>query len=365
MTRSTGPLRPARFIDLTALMDASRPLFLRTIDREPVERPPIWFMRQAGRCLPEYRALRATAGGFLNLVFDPKLASEVTLQPMRRFAYDAAIIFSDIPVVPQALGQELWYEEGEGPRLGPLPDLDAMADRANEVGEALGAVGETVRLARAGLEPERALIGFAGAPWTLATYMLQGRGGDAARTAARTRAFSERAMVERLVDILADATASYLIMQARAGAQALQIFESWAELLPEDLFERLVIQPHARIVAALKAAGVTSPVIGFPRGAGALVERYAAESGVRVVGLDVQAPAAVGRRLQEKVAIQGALDPLLLRAGGPGLSRRVGQLLEQWSGGPYIFNLGHGVLPDTPIEHLNAVVGQVTRWRNA
>jgi len=344
-------------------MNALRPRLLRAIDREPLERPPIWFMRQAGRCLPEYRELRAKAGGFLNLVFDPKLASEVTLQPMRRFAYDAAIIFSDIPVVPQALGQELWYEEGEGPRLGPLPDLDVMAGLAPQVGEALGSVGETIRLARAGLEPERALIGFAGAPWTLATYMLQGRGGDAARATARTRAFTERAMVERLVDILADATASYLIMQARAGAQALQIFESWAELLPEDLFERLVIRPHAKIVAAVKAAGVTAPVIGFPRGSGALVERYALESGVQVVGLDVQAPAALGRKLQQSVAIQGALDPLLLRAGGEELTRRVDGLLRQWADGPYIFNLGHGVIPDTPIEHIEAVVSQVTAWR--
>jgi uroporphyrinogen decarboxylase len=284
---------------------------------------------------------------------------------MRRFAYDAAIIFSDIPVVPQALGQELWYEEGEGPRLGPLPDLDAMADLAPKVGAALASVGETVRLARAGLEPERAVIGFAGAPWTLATYMLQGRGGDAARAVARTRAFTERAMVERLVDILADATASYLIMQVEAGAQAVQIFESWAELLPEDLFERLVIRPHARIVAALKAAGVTVPVIGFPRGAGALVERYALESGVQVAGLDVQAPAALGQRLQQTVAIQGALDPLLLRAGGPELTRRVDTLLRQWAGGPYIFNLGHGVLPDTPLDNIQAVVSQVTGWRAA
>jgi len=346
-------------------MNAIRPRLLRAIDREPLDRPPIWFMRQAGRCLPEYRELRAKAGGFLNLVFDPKLASEVTLQPMRRFAYDAAVIFSDIPVVPQALGQQLWYEEGEGPRLGPLPDLDAMAVLAPKVGEILGSVGETIRLARAGLEPERAVIGFAGAPWTLATYMLQGRGGDAARAVARTRAFTERAMVERLVDILAEATASYLIMQARAGAQALQIFESWAELMPEDLFERLVIQPHARIVAAVKAAGVTAPVIGFPRGSGALVERYALESGVQVVGLDVQAPAALGRKLQQTVAIQGALDPLLLRAGGSELTRRVDGLLRQWSGGPYIFNLGHGVLPDTPLEHIEAVVSQVTGWRGA
>jgi uroporphyrinogen decarboxylase len=342
---------------------AAQPLMLRTLKGEVLSRPPIWFMRQAGRCLPEYHELRAKAGGFLNLVFDPKLASEVTLQPMRRFAFDAAIIFSDIPVVPQALGQELWYEEGEGPRLGPLPELDVMAERAGKVGEVLESVGETVRLARAGLEPERVLIGFAGAPWTLATYMLQGRGGDAARTVARSRAFSEPALVERLVDILADATASYLIMQAEAGAQALQIFESWAELLPEDVFERLVIRPHARIVGALKAAGVTAPVIGFPRGAGALVERYAMESGVQAVGLDVQAPAALGQRLQKSVAIQGALDPLLLRAGGMALDRRVDQLLNQWGQGPYVFNLGHGVLPDTPLDHIGRVVDRVTHWR--
>jgi uroporphyrinogen decarboxylase len=337
---------------------------LRALAGERLDRPPVWFMRQAGRYLPEYRALREKAGGFLNLVFDPKWASEVTLQPMRRFAYDAAIIFSDIPVVPQALGQALWYEEGEGPRLGPLPDLHAMADRAHGVGEALGSVGETVRLVRAELDSTRAVIGFGGAPWTLATYMLQGRGGDAARAEARTRAFADQAMVERLVDILADATISYLIMQAQAGAQALQLFESWAELLPEDLFERLVIRPHARIVAGLKAAGVTAPVIGFPRGAGALVERYALESGVQAVGLDVQAPAALGQRLQRQgLTIQGALDPLLLRAGGPALDRRVDQLLGQWGQGPYVFNLGHGILPDTPIAHVERVLAKVTGWR--
>ena len=344
---------------------SQRPLLLRAIDREAVERPPVWFMRQAGRCLPEYRELRAKAGGFLNLVFDPRLASEVTLQPMRRFAYDAAIIFSDIPVVPQALGQELWYEEGEGPRLGPLPSLEDMAERAGGVGQTLGSVGETVRLVRAGLEPERAVIGFAGAPWTLATYMLQGRGGDAARAVARARALSERAMVERLVDILADATASYLTMQAVAGAQALQIFESWAEQLSDETFDRLVIRPHRKIVDVLRANGVTAPVIGFPRAAtDAQVERYAALTGVQVVGLTTGAPAELGRRLQESVTIQGALDPQLLRAGGSPLTAAIEQLLRQWAGGPYIFNLGHGVVPDTPLECLAAAIDQVTAWRN-
>jgi len=295
---------------------------------------------------------------------DPSKASEATLQPMRRFALDAAIVFADILLTPMALGQELWFETGEGPRLGLLPSLDAMGKAAPAIADRLAAVGETVRRVRGELEPERAVIGFAGGPWTVATYMLQGRGGDAARTAARARIFAEPDLVERLVAVLSGATASYLAMQARAGADALQIFESWSDLLPEDVFERLVIRPHAEIMESLRRMGVTVPVIGFPRGAGALVERYAAETGVDVVGLDVQAPAELGRRLQARVAIQGALDPLLLRAGGQALDRRVRQLLEQWSAGPYIFNLGHGVLPDTPVEHIGRVVELVTGWRN-
>ena len=345
------------------MSESPGPLLLRTLNREPVERPPVWFMRQAGRCLPEYRALREKAADFIALATDPAMAAEVTLQPMRRFAYDAAIVFADILLLPLALGQKLWFETGEGPRLGPMPPLTAMAKAAERVTDELAVVGETLRRVRGALEPERALIGFAGGPWTVATYMLQGRGGD--REEARTLAFVEPERVGALVDLLADATARYLTMQAEAGAQALQIFESWAELLPEDVFERLVILPHARIISALREAGVTAPVIGFPRGAGALVERYAAEAGVDAVGLDVQAPAALGRRLQETVTIQGALDPLLLRAGGPALAARVETLLRQWCGGPYIFNLGHGVLPDTPIAHIEAAVAQVTAWRNA
>jgi uroporphyrinogen decarboxylase len=345
-------------------MSSPRPLFLRAIDREPVERPPIWLMRQAGRSLPEYHQLRSRAQDFISLCMDCEMAAEVTLQPMRRFAYDAAIVFADILLLPKALGQQVWFEAGEGPRLGVLPPLEALADAVEGSTAKLGYVGETLARVRAKLEPERALIGFAGAPWTVATYMLQGRGGDAARAQARVLAFTELERIERLLDILADATIQYLAMQARSGAQVLQLFESWAELLPEDVFERLVIAPHAKIVQGLRAEGVEVPVIGFPRGAGALVERYAAETGVQVVGLDVQAPAALGQRLQQTVAIQGALDPLLLRAGGPALEARVNGLLEQWSGGPYIFNLGHGVLPDTPLAHLGAVVDQVTAWRN-
>jgi uroporphyrinogen decarboxylase len=331
-----------------------------------VERPPIWFMRQAGRCLPEYRALRAQVKDMLALCADPRIAAEVTLQPMRRFAYDAAIVFADILVVSIALGQEVWFEAGEGPRLGPLPPLEAMRGAIDGVAAKLAYVGETLQLVRAELEPERALIGFAGAPWTLATYMLVGYGGEAGRAKARALALAEPERVQALVDLLAEATIPYLVMQARSGAQALQIFESWAESLPEPhLFERLVIRPHAAIVAGLRAAGISAPVIGFPRDAAEpLVERYASETGVQVVGLGSTTSAELGRRLQRRVAIQGALDPQLLLSGGPALTARVDAMLGQWSGGPYVFNLGHGVLPQTPLEHIAQVVDQVTSWRN-
>jgi uroporphyrinogen decarboxylase len=286
---------------------------------------------------------------------------------MRRFAYDAAIVFADIFLVTIALGQEVWFEAGEGPRLGALPTIRSMASRVARVAEQLSYVGETIERVRASLGPERALIGFAGAPWTLATYMLVGFGGVEGRAKARAIALAEPDQAQALVDLLADATLPYLVMQAQAGAQALQIFESWAQSLPEpELFERLVIQPHARIVKGLRAAGVRAPVIGFPREASPdLVQRYASETGVEVVGLGTSAPAELGRRLQEKVAIQGALDPELLCEGGPALAPRVDELLRQWSAGPYVFNLGHGVTPNTPIAHIQAVVDQVTAWRNS
>jgi uroporphyrinogen decarboxylase len=338
-------------------MNAS-PKLLRVLAGERFDQPPVWFMRQAGRSLPEYRALRETAADFISLCFDPEKAAEVTLQPVRRFPFDAAIVFADILLLPHALGQAVWFETGEGPRLGPLPELAALESEIEASTDRLAPVAETLERVRAALEPERALIGFAGGPWTVATYMLQGRGGE--REQARAQAFADPAGVAALVDILARATARYLAMQARAGAQVLKIFESWAEQLPEDQFEILVTRPHRQIVDGLRAEGIELPIIGFPRGAGALVEPYADAAGVQGVALDVQAPAALGRRLQDKVAIQGALDPLLLRAGGAALDARVDALLEQWGGGPYIFNLGHGVLPDTPVEHIARVVARVT-----
>lgn len=341
------------------MSEASMPRLLRALAGETLDRPPIWFMRQAGRCLPEYRELRARAGDFISLAMNPEMAAEVTLQPMRRFPLDAAIVFADILLIPRALGQELWFEAGEGPRLGPMPPIAALAGEVEASTERLSPVGETVARVRAVLEPERALIGFAGGPWTVATYMIEGRGSN--REAARAFAYREPERLDALLAVLVDATARYLIMQARAGAQALKIFESWAENLAEDIFERVVIRPHTAIVEKVRAAGVTAPFIGFPRGAGALVETYAEATPVEAVALDVQAPAALGRRLQAQgKTIQGALDNLLLRAGGPALEARVEQLVAQWGEGPYIFNLGHGILPDTPLEHIGRVVSQVT-----
>jgi uroporphyrinogen decarboxylase len=316
-------------------------------------------MRQAGRSLPEYRELRTRAKDFIAFCLDPEMAAEATLQPMRRFPMDAAIVFADILLIPLALGQQVWFEAGEGPRLGELPSIGALRDAVEGSTAKLANVGETLSRVRAELEPDRALIGFAGAPWTVATYMIEGRGSN--REAARTFAYQHPDELDALLDVLVESTASYLVMQAKAGAQALKLFESWAENLAEDVFERIVIGPHTRIVEKVRAAGVTAPIIGFPRGAGALVENYAARVPVQGVALDTQASFALGRRIQsDGKAIQGALDNLLLRAGGPALDVRVEALLEAWSGGPWIFNLGHGVMPDTPIEHIAGVVERVT-----
>jgi uroporphyrinogen decarboxylase len=334
------------------------PLLLRALAGETLSRPPVWFMRQAGRYLPEYRALRATAPDFIAFCLDAEKACEATLQPMRRLPFDASIVFADILLIPLALGQEVWFETGEGPRLGALPSVEFMADKAADAPVVLKNVGETISRVRAALEPSRALIGFAGAPWTVLTYMIEGRSSD--RSRARSLAYAKPAHIDALLKVLVDATARYLVMQAQAGAQALQLFESWAEGLSETLFQRLVIEPHKAIVRQVRAAGVTAPIIGFPRGAGALLERYALEVDTQGVALDTQTPMAFGRKIQATRTIQGALDPLALRAGGSALDDEVETLLEQWGQGPYIFNLGHGILPDTPIAHVERVLARVT-----
>jgi uroporphyrinogen decarboxylase len=339
----------------------SPPRLLSVLAGQTLDRPPIWFMRQAGRFLPEYRALRAEAPDFIAFCLDPKMAAEATLQPMRRFPLDAAIVFADILLLPKALGQAVWFEPGEGPRLGPLPSNTALAERVQSSTAALANVGETLARVRAELEPDRALIGFAGGPWTVATYMIEGRSSD--RSASRALAYAEPERIDGLLEVLVEATALYLAMQAKAGAQVLKLFESWAEGLPQPLFERLVIRPHAQIIRRLRQEGVTVPVIGFPRGAGALAQLYAEQAGSDAVALDVQASAALGQSIQAHKPIQGALDPVLLRAGGPELDRRIDELIAQWGRGPYVFNLGHGILPDTPIEHVRRTVERVTGIR--
>ncbi len=320
-------------------------------------------MRQAGRSLPEYRAVRATTSDFIAFCLDPEKAAEVTLQPLRRFPFDAAIVFADILLIPMALGQKVWFEAGEGPKLGPLPEVSTLRVNIEQVSRVLAPVGETLTRVRAAPEfladPQRALIGFAGAPWTVLTYMIEGGSSD--RSGARDFAYREPLLTQALLDVLVEATIAYLVMQAKAGAQALQLFESWAEGLSEPLFETLVIQPHQKIIAGLRAQDVVQPVIGFPRGGGALVENYAEAVAVNAVALDTQMSLAMGKRIQTSgKTIQGALDPLLLRAGGEALDRRIDQLIEAWGEGPYIFNLGHGVLPDTPIAHVEQAVRRVT-----
>lgn len=341
---------------------ADRPLFLRALAGETLAHPPVWFMRQAGRHLPEYRALRAKAPDFIAFCLNPEMAAEATLQPMRRYPFDASIVFADILLIPRALGQDVWFEAGEGPRLGPLPDLQSMRDLAPGAGDALSEVGQTLMRVRAELEPSRALIGFCGAPWTVATYMLDGVArtiGKGERAAARAYAYADPDGVDALLAILVEASAWYLKMQADAGADALQIFESWAEGLPDDLFERLVVNPHQMLIARLRELGVAQPLIGFPRGSAALAADYAARCAVQAVGLDTACPLAVGQRIQSIRPIQGALDPMLLRAGGATLDKRIDDLRNAWGAGPWVFNLGHGILPDTPIAHVEQALKRI------
>jgi len=331
--------------------------FLRALAGETLARPPVWLMRQAGRYLPEYRALRAKAGSFLDLCYTPELAAEVTLQPIRRYGFDAAILFSDILVVPHALGQALDYVEGEGPKLEPVTDAAGIARlSAGRLHEVLGPVYETVGRVKAQLPPETALIGFAGAPWTVATYMVEG-GGSKEYAAVKGLAYGAPETFARLIDLLVEATSAYLLRQIEAGAEAVQLFDSWAGVLPEPEFERWVVQPTRRIVEAVRSGAPDVPVIGFPRGAGLLYERYLAGTGVDAVGLDTTVPPGwAARALQPKAAVQGNLDPVFLAAGGAAMIRAADAIVEALGRGPFVFNLGHGVLQKTPPEHVAALL---------
>jgi len=311
-------------------------------------------MRQAGRYLPEYRALRARATGFIEFCLNPELAAEATLQPIRRFGMDAAILFADILLVPQVLGQRVEFGE-DGPVLDPLVAGTGIAGLSRVGFSGLDPVYETVRRCRAALSPETALIGFAGAPWTVATYMVEG-GPSRDFRRVKAWAYHDPEGFTELIELISDATVAYLSGQIAAGADVVQLFDSWAGVLPEAGFERWVIEPTRRITARLKEGFPTVPVIGFPRGAGLLYQRYAAETGVAAVGLDTTVPAGVARdHLQTRVAVQGNLDPVVLLVGGPAMHEAVREIRRDLGGGPFVFNLGHGVLPQTPPEHVAAL----------
>jgi uroporphyrinogen decarboxylase len=316
-------------------------------------------MRQAGRYLPEYRAVREQAGSFLDLCFNPIHATEVTLQPIRRFGFDAAILFSDILVVPHALGRKVWFVEGEGPRLEPLDSkgVDALPREIDHF--RLVPVYETVRRVKAALPDNVTLIGFCGAPWTVATYMIAGQG-TTDQAPARLFAYREPDSFARLIDLLAAASADYLVRQLEMGAEVVQIFDTWAGVLPSDEFERWSIEPTRAIVERVRAHVPSAKIIGFPRGAGTNLMRYVERTGVDAVGLDWTVDLGFVREaVQSRVPVQGNLDPLVLRAGGPALDRAVDRIVTLLAGKPFIFNLGHGILPDTPIAHVEQMLARV------
>jgi len=341
---------------------AEKRTVLDVLNGETVFPPPIWMMRQAGRYLPEYRAMRGKAGSFLDLCYNPDFAVEVTLQPIRRFGFDASILFSDILVVPHALGRDLRFEEGRGPLMTPIrPDeigtLDGSAFHVN-----LSPVYETVRRLRAELPASTTLIGFCGAPWTLATYMIAGHG-TPDQAPARLFAYRHPAEMAELLATLASYCADYLMRQIEAGADAVQIFDSWSGVLDEASFEQFCVGPVRAIVEVVRKQYPDVPIIGFPRGAGALYEGYRAGSGVTALGLDWTVPMGQAQRLQAEGAIQGNLDPLRLVAGGKALIEGVDTILDRLGAGPLVFNLGHGITPETPIEHVEAMIARVRSAR--
>jgi uroporphyrinogen decarboxylase len=333
---------------------------LRVLQGERQSVPPVWMMRQAGRYLPEYREVRARAGGFLDLCFDPGLAADVTLQPIRRFGFDAAILFSDILVVPLALGCKLWFAEGEGPRLEPLSDpAVALALGSTPDQEVLAPIYETVRRVKAELPKEVTFIGFCGAPWTVATYMVAGRGTPDQAPAKDLAARAPDAF-GHLVECLVDASVAYLVRQLDAGVEVVQIFDTWAGSLPPDAFERWCVQPTKALVGKLRARKPGVKVIGFPRGAGRNIPRYVDETGVGAVSLESGIDRNFAREeIQSRVPVQGNVDPQILLAGGEALDREVDAVLKAFGNGPHIFNLGHGILPQTPVAHVERMLKRV------
>ncbi len=335
---------------------------LEVLRGETVFPPPVWMMRQAGRYLPEYKATRAEAGSFLDLCYNPELACEVTLQPIRRFGFDASILFSDILVVPHALGRDLRFEEGVGPRMTPMKADEIDGLYPSGFHDRLNPVYEAVSLIRDRLPSETTLLGFCGAPWTVATYMIAGRGTpDQAPT--RLFGYREPEAFGRLLDTLADVSAEYLSRQVEAGADAVQIFDSWSGVLDEVSFERWCVKPVKRLVSRFREKHPDVPVIGFPRGAGMFYDSYRQQTDVTALGLDWSVPLAQARQLQKDGAVQGNLDPLRLVAGGSALKEGVETIINGLGGGPFVFNLGHGITPDTPVEHVEKMVSLVREAR--
>ncbi len=341
----------------------SKPL-LQTLMGQTSTIPPIWIMRQAGRYLPEYRKLRAESSSFVDFCLNPKTASEATLQPLRRFDLDAAIIFADILLIPFAMERDVRFVAGEGPKMRPLKPGQSLLkmERAWSL-DKLSAVGDALARVQSALADKVALIGFAGAPWTVATYMIEG-GGSKDKWRSRLWAWQNPDEFDRLLDILVEASIDYLHMQAKAGAEVLKLFESWAEGLPEPFFERFIIRPAKNIVAGLRERGVYLPIIGFPRGCGGLAVRYANETGITALALD-QAQDGVwfSQNLPKETVLQGNLDPAVLRVGGAALQSEVDRVKKNFSGRAHIFNLGHGITPDTPIEHVERLVQLVKETR--
>lgn len=340
-------------------MDIAKPV-LEVLSGRRTERMPIWIMRQAGRYLPEYREARTKAGSFLDLCFTPDLAAEVTLQPIRRFGFDAAILFCDILVVPHAFGQKVWFAEGEGPRLEPVRSLGELPDQIDL--DRLRPVFEAIRLVKRELPAATTLLGFCGAPWTVAGYMMMGRGG-AHLEGARTLAYRDPAFFAGLLDRLAEASIDYLCAQFDAGVEAVQIFESFAGSIPPDRFEDWSLKPTRRIIAGVKERRPDAKIILFARGAGANLERVARDSGCDAAGLDWGVDCDWGAsHIQRLKPTQGNLDPLALVAGGAALEQEARRVLDAFGAGPHIFNLGHGIVPETPLAHVEKLI-EIVRSR--
>ena len=337
-------------------------LLLRNLSGENTAERPVWLMRQAGRYLPEYRALRASKGGFLNLVYDSEAAAEITLQPIRRFGFDGAILFSDILIVPYAMGQDLQFLVGEGPHLSPRL-LDTSLASLSAVPERLSPIYETVRQVKAALPADKTLLGFAGSPWTVATYMVAGEGSRDQHD-TRAMAYRDRAGFQAIIDAIVAVTVQYLIGQIEAGAESVQLFDSWSGSLAPSEFERWVIAPNAAIVRQMKARYPNVPVIGFPKGAGEKLAAYARETGVDAIGIDETIdPLWAARELPAGMPVQGNLDPLLLLAGGAELESQALRILEAFADRPHVFNLGHGIGQTTPVEHVGQLLALVRGWK--